>query len=524
MNAAPGSAAARRKRAVALSLADLWAAVLLLGLASAIAIPDLHRAASFDEGVYLNSLRALQRGAPLGRQVFASQPPGYYLLLRLDALVFPNSLTGLRLGFLLLGLAGCLSVFLVGRLYGGVLGGTMATLLFTAAAPVERLSSSTSADLAALSLSLIGIALVVHAWQRTMGWRWVDFCVALAGGSALAAAITVKLDGVFALAAACLLPAVVRPQVRLALAALGGFVAALACILLPFADVASQLWRSVVSFHFTARNALGVARAGGTSGVRDNAIKIASTFELTTNVVAWLLLIGVSALLVHAIRREDKRILWLLAWPFASLAFLLWQTPLFAQHIVLLAGAASIPAGVGFAYAARGPSSRRRLAVALATALAVAAAAQAVVRPVQPEPASVRKAVSLVRAVSGPGSFVVATDQPIVPFLADRAVPPALVDTSWVRLLTGSITRRRILSAIRTDHVAAVLAGPRLLSSMTTREALHRLFADRTQLASNSTLYLQPRPNSYPGRQLEHGGGESRFRGLETVGRPKTAH
>jgi hypothetical protein len=212
---------------------------------------------------------------------------------------------------------------------------------------------------------------------------------------------------------------------------------------------------------------------------------------MKTNVVGWLVLIGCLALLIHGLRGAEKRNLWLLAWPLAALAFLLWQTPLFSQHVVLLAGADAVPAGVGFAHAIRDLRWRRRLAVAIAAAAALVGCIEAGIQPSQPEPAPIKKAIAIVRGASPTGSYVVATDEPIVAFLADRPVPPALVDTSWVRLLTGSLTRHELLATLRSDRVSAVLAGPRLLSSASARNTLRRLFPNHTQLASNSTLYLK---------------------------------
>ena len=40
----------------------------------------------YDEGVYLTSVDALEHGQKLGSDVFAPQPPGWYLLLRLISL------------------------------------------------------------------------------------------------------------------------------------------------------------------------------------------------------------------------------------------------------------------------------------------------------------------------------------------------------------------------------------------------------------------------------------------------------
>ena len=150
----------RGRRGLAVPAPSALAVLLLVGLASLSAVRELHGAASFDEGVYLNSLGALERGAPLRQEIFASQPPGFYLLLRLDSLLFPVTLAGLRVGFLFLGLAACLSVFFLGRLYAGVVGGTLAAILFVASPPVVALTARVSPDVASVSFSLVGMALL----------------------------------------------------------------------------------------------------------------------------------------------------------------------------------------------------------------------------------------------------------------------------------------------------------------------------------------------------------------------------
>lgn len=145
---------------------------------------------------------------------------------------------------------------------------------------------------------------------------------------------------------------------------------------------------------------------------------------------------------------------------------------------------------MGFAYAAREASRRRRLALAIAIAAVLAGYSESAVQSVPPEPSAISQAVSMLRSASHAGSYVLATDQPIVSFLGHRRVPAPLVDTSWVRLLSGSLTRREILAVAHANHVVAVLAGARLLSSAATRNGLHRLFPRQVQIASNSTLYL----------------------------------
>ena len=50
---------------------------------------------------------------------------------------------------------------------------------------------------------------------------------------------------------------------------------------------------------------------------------------------------------------------------------------------------------------------------------------------------------------------LVASDLPIVPFLADRRMPGDLVDTSAVRFATGSLTPRRV----RLAHARVYVVG-----------------------------------------------------------------
>src|SRR5205085_11658882 len=88
---------------------------------------NLDAAASYDEGVYLASLDALRHGEALGSDVFASQPPGFYALLRLVGLLGGSSIRELRLGFLAVALCGCLAADLVGRLLFGSAAGASAS-------------------------------------------------------------------------------------------------------------------------------------------------------------------------------------------------------------------------------------------------------------------------------------------------------------------------------------------------------------------------------------------------------------
>ena len=81
------------------------------------------------------------------------------------------------------------------------------------------------------------------------------------------------------------------------------------------------------------------------------------------------------------------------------------------------------------------------------------------------------------------------TDLPIVAYLADRRVPGQLVDTSFVRLGTGSLTDAEILEEL--EGVRAVVVGREFAN----RPALIRELAARypEQVSQDGvTIYLAP--------------------------------
>ena len=80
------AALVERIRSSARPLAAKTFPALALALAAALLFRRVRERTAFDEGVYLDSLRSLKDGHVLGSEVFASQVPGFYSLLELDAL------------------------------------------------------------------------------------------------------------------------------------------------------------------------------------------------------------------------------------------------------------------------------------------------------------------------------------------------------------------------------------------------------------------------------------------------------
>jgi len=243
------------------------------------------------------------------------------------------------------------------------------------------------------------------------------------------------------------------------------FILTMLLLTLPFFGSFQALWSSVVTFHTDAGTLLsGNPQLGQSS----------NTFKLETALATLLTLAALYGSVIALLRR-DWRVLPLLAWLLAT-AFLLWrQVPLFPHHFVSLTpplialavlGIAE-PAAYKRAFANVSSSSIVTVLTWLAIALILItsaldartdllyyknAAARGVDGLAQLE---ARVATDLDRAIT-PDQQVV-TDAQFIAGLANRNTPPALVDTSMVRITTGSITLSQLESLTAGPQVHAVL-------------------------------------------------------------------
>jgi hypothetical protein len=103
--------------------AELAALAVILTAHAVLLTRLLHSGTTFDEGVYLLSLAELRHGQALGRDVFTSQGPGFYVLLQAIGGIFGVTVAGVRLGIVTLDAIGAVFAFLLGRRVAGPLGG-----------------------------------------------------------------------------------------------------------------------------------------------------------------------------------------------------------------------------------------------------------------------------------------------------------------------------------------------------------------------------------------------------------------
>jgi 4-amino-4-deoxy-L-arabinose transferase-like glycosyltransferase len=408
----------------------------------------------YDEGVYLASVDALEHGQRLGEDVFAPQPPGWYLMLRLLSLAGADSVRGFQLGMVVVAIATCLAAYLVGRAIAGPLSGLAAAALLTIAPPYPLFAHRVLADIPPLGLALGSLWLAWEARERR------SVALATMAGAVLALAVCVKPNALLAAPNVLVLLLWDRSgRGRAFLGALGGAAVVAAALLLAYRDVLSELWASVVTYHRDARD---------TPAVIDKTHELVTFLNWRTP-FAWLVVAGLAASIM-LLRRRRLDALWALwLWAAISAAFLVVHHPLHYNHLLTLSVVLAVPAGIALGELAR-RVRRPELAVAVLTVVLVAGYVQQQRRVVLddvPEEANLVAAAALIARETQPDELVV-SDHSIVPFLAGRRVAGPLVDTARLRFETGSLTDAKVLRELEEYDIRAVVAG--------------RAFSDRPEL------------------------------------------
>lgn len=475
----------------------ILALALLLRLWHLSAVTD-----NYDEGVYWSSLRAMYVGNELFTSVFSSQPPFFLLSLYPLVALFGPSQVAARLGVVCLSLIGVAAMYLLARRLGGPWAGVSAALLL--AADYLYLIQSQTIDAEAPAVALMTAALAAATYAKRYPWQ-----AALLSGAATALALLEKLFAVSVIAPilvlflgyliafeshqpapeqrAAILTRLPWPQhqmrwnaARLAGAYLAGLALAGLLVFLPYLGELETIYQQVIAFHLAADQYFA-------SSLGQNAQML---LDMTTEYP--LALVALLGLLLGLMRRRWQ-MLTAAAWMLAALAILLRQTPLFPRHLVLLSPTLALSAALGLAptleafFTAgifRGARARaaqhsqpgwwaqqkRRLlsgwaALLLAGALAFNLGNIAAYPLERPAPAMKAPAVNAafisqvasdLERLTTPQQQVITDDQYIAA-LANRDVPPELVDTSSVRITTGYLTTAQVTALAAQPQVGAIL-------------------------------------------------------------------
>ena len=447
-----------RRGLVALELAALAVIVAAhVGLLTVL----LHTRTTFDEGVYLLSLDELRHGQALGREVFTSQGPGFYVLLQAIGAVFGVSVTGVRLGIIMFDALGAIFAFLLGRRLAGPLGGLACAGMIAIAPKLGDFGSRVFADQLAMVLVVLSLWLV--SMRRP-----------LPAGAVFAGAVLVKLSALTALPTIVVLLWVDARRLRNLVEAAAGALVLVAVFALVYVRDLSGIWAGAVTYHRKSTFITGLHGRHQLLG-----------FLALKTPFFWLTVVALALL----------PLVWRRVWPFwlwALLAavFILRYQPLRDNQLLVLPYAFAIPAGLSLGLAVR-RLSPRGIAVALAAgALAFAAGWIQQLHRVRldklPEDPALIQAAARLERLTRPNQLVI-SDQPIVAFLAHRRVPGKYVDTANLRFDTHSLTEQEVLHDAA--GVAALFAGRSFPMHPALMAELPKRFRHRLDLPGGVIFY-----------------------------------
>jgi len=376
-----------------------------------------------------------------------------------------------RLGIALVSLLGLPGAFLLGKALSGRLGAIAAMLLLIVNPLYLAQSQTIEAEVSSTALSLLALGLAYLWWEHPEGTRGL-FYAALTGItitlSILCKLLSVSVFVPIALLMVARLWQIWQKQHGTRLTGLLPiFEGITTCILtfvvllLPFSGSYQAMLQSVITFHSTAAQVYSDSQQ--------------ANFSTIQNALTSLLTLTAFFGMVAALIRRDWRVVPLIAWFFATL-YLLWhQVPLFQHHLVALTPPLIALAVMGIgnqSLQSKETSSNVMSSVTkYFTWIAIALIMITTILNIQQDRLYYRTAVATstsgftqleskvatdLRLATTPNQLVV-TDAQFIAGLASRDTPPALVDTSAVRITSKFLTLSQLESATSQPDVHAVL-------------------------------------------------------------------
>ena len=424
----------------------------------------------YDEGVYWQSLRAMSAGNSLFGQVFSSQPPFFLLSVYPFFMLLGQTIWAARVGVVCISLLGLLGAYLIGKAFAGRVGAIAAMILLIAAPLYLAESQILQAEAPSTALMLVSVGAACAWWEHPDGRK--GLAMAILCGVALPLSILTKLLGVTALVPIGLLLLARLWQIRQEQpgtrvkslipisAAIVVCLATALIVLAPYFGSFNALIQQAIFFHTAAKTALISEEAGNTH--------MLGQFVLANAALSLAAAFGA----LVALLRRDWRVIPLIAWFLATFVVLLIQVPLFPRHAIAL-----LPPMIGMAVMAlhnipsldelRSTIPTAKLAAPLAAFLILLVVVSGLIpdhtryqqlsqQASSPSTQLVARIASNLQQATTPGQQVI-TDEQFIAALANRSVPPFLVDTSMVRIVSGYLTLPQLIQAASAPNVHAVL-------------------------------------------------------------------
>lgn len=445
-SARPASQGSVRSAFSAAEVLSAALVVLIGALVVALRVPIL-RAGEFDydEGVYWESLRALQAGHPIFSSVFSSQPPAFLLLLEPPWAALGGSIAAARLVMLAFGVIAIVSGAVLGGRLLGRPGGVMVAALLALDPLMLRQSVVLQAEGPAVSLALLGMALAAVAVTSRRPRR--ASAAAGACGAVIATGVLTKLLDISVVPALVVLlaanPLQVPGRMRLGLLTALGAAIATAVFVAPLFTAWGEMWQQVVGLHLASRSLpLGQVSdpAFAAYAAREAPLM---TIALVGSLIGW--------------PRHRVAVLVGLAWVLGAFASMAATHPLWPRHLVSTVPGMALLGGVCLSrlwtwVSRNGP--RASIPVGAAAAIAFGALLAGGIANA-PQGSTQWSLVEALEEQTSPGALVLSDDQ-FAAAAAGRNVPPEFVDTSFVRIQSTGLTLTDIATVITDEHVCAV--------------------------------------------------------------------
>ncbi len=397
----------------------------------------------YDEGVYVATADAVAHGGRLYHDVFLSQPPLFVLVIRAMFGLWGTSLVAARSTVVVFSTVWLIAILAILWARGSPWGGVVAVCLVLGSATFLKAAQTVQMEVPAEALACAAVGLAVWGLHRPGAACW-----AVAGFLVMLAAMT-KLTAVTAviplMGAAASEHGPVRWRGRMLAA--GAFLALAS--LLPVVGTGGFV-DQVFGFH------LALARTLDES--------VASHVASIGQFVAGQWPLSVAALVGgwRAVTRGGAFGRALVAWFAVDSIMLAALKPLWTHHLIILVSPMGLLAGTALQPSQERSDHQARPVARLATLAVLAACTMiylgvgisAVGRPI-PSLQLEHVVRRITEAVPPEGRVL--TDDPMVSFLAGRRVADGLVDSSLTRIWTGSISEKRLTSALYAKGTDAVV-------------------------------------------------------------------
>jgi len=423
----------------------------------------------YDEGVYWQTLRAMSAGYHLYGQIFCSQPPLFLVSIYPFYALFGSTIVSARVGVAALSLLGLAGAYLMGNALSGRVGGITALVILIVTPIWIAQSHVLQADGPATAFLFLTTGAAFMWREHPTGRRGMAFSILCA--VTLSLGVLIKLLDVAATVPILLLilarlwhvrqetASSIRANLMPMAAAMVASIIATLIVLAPFLDSLDALFQQVVTFHLAAKKVMIYSEGRN--------FQTLGHFFAANGVLSMAAIIG----LIFSILRRDWRIVPLTAWFATTLFLLALHVPLFAHHEIVLIPSLIAMIALGLDRLPTIMVHKRitweHKGVLLQGLLALAAVLVSIpddynyYRRLSAQGRSaatqqMTETAADLQRVTTPGQWVI-TDGQFVAGLANRDTPPWLVDTSFVRVLSGYLTPRELLQTGADERVHAVL-------------------------------------------------------------------